>query len=158
MMRIIKSRLPKTGDHSLIFESSIGSEVAQKVTTVTFSGIFWAIWLSLWLPLFTYLFWILAPIWGVDAISDNHDESLPVLILLTTVGFALGALLVLGGVVQWAFGSTRPRAKDIPSITVKKLAKKHGLEESELAASWQARRLVIHHNPDNSISKIELDE
>lgn len=152
-----KSRLPKMGDHSLIFESSIGSDITQKVTSVTFSGVFWAIWLSLWLPLFTGLFWIIAPFWGVDVIRDNHDESLPVLVLLTAVGLALGALLVLGGVVQWAYGSQRPRAKDIASVTALTLASKHGLSEYELKSSWESRRLVIHHNEDNSIARIDLN-
>jgi poly-beta-1,6-N-acetyl-D-glucosamine biosynthesis protein PgaD len=156
-MSVTKSRLPETQEgHALIFDAGLAGAFAQKVTTIGVSAFFWGVWVALWAPLLTYGIWFLAPMWGVRKVVEASDQSLPVLALLTATGFALGALLVMGGALQWAFGSVRARPSITKSITVTELAQFHGLNEEDLENSWKSRRLVIHHNPDSSISRIEL--
>lgn len=152
-----QSRLPVVHSHALIFEGAWAGGLVQKTTTVTLSAFFWGIWLTMWAPLLTYLFWLTAPFWGVTTIMDAKEDSLPVLALLTAVGMALGATLVMAGALQWAFGSVRARPAVTPNVTLKELADRHQLEESTLLKSWVARRLVVHHHDDSSISHIECE-
>jgi poly-beta-1,6-N-acetyl-D-glucosamine biosynthesis protein PgaD len=154
-----KSRLPITGEsHALIFDSALSGALSQKVTTVGLSAFFWGIWLALWAPLLTYLLWLVAPIWGATRVLESSDQSFPVLVLLTATGLALGAILVMGGALQWAFGAVRARPAMTTNVTARQLADFHGLAEADLVASWTSRRLVIHHNDDSSISKVELTD
>lgn len=151
------SRLPDTQHLTLIFETTWAGALTQKATTLGLTAFFWATWLSLWAPLFTYLFWLLAPFWGASTVISAGEDSLPVLALLTATGFALSALLVLAGALQWAFGAARTRPAVTDNVTMEQLSSFHGLTLEQLNTSWDAKRLVIHHNEDSSISSIEWD-
>lgn len=151
------SRLPDTQHLTLIFENTWAGAFTQKATTLGLAAFFWATWLSLWAPLLTYLFWLFAPIWGANTVLSAGEDSLPVLSLLTAIGFALSALLVLAGALQWLYGIARVRPTGTKDVALAELAKLHGLTEEQLTSSWAAKRLVIHHNDDSSIANLELD-
>lgn len=154
--KLTRSRLPVPPSGTLIFEGAGKGSARQKATTLSIAVVCWTAWLTLWAPLATYGFWALAPLWGVRTVLAAGDESLPVLALLSATGLALGAALVLAGALQWARGSNRERPRVRPSVTLAELASAHRVAEPTLQASWAAQRVVLHHNADSTISRIEL--
>lgn len=149
-----RARLPVI-EGTLVFEANWAGTLSQKLTTLGCGASMWAIWLSLWLPALTAFFWAAAPIWGVSQARDYWQDALLTLTLILVVGVAMGCFLGAWGALQCFVWQTAERPEPIESISLTDLAQWHKIEETELGQAWACRRLVIHHDGDGQVTRID---
>lgn len=142
---------------TLIFEQSWAGSLLQKATTLGVSALFWAFWLSLWLPAATLLLWLWGSTFGLGLVAQHLDDSLPTIVLIVSVGFALAVFLALWGTADWVRAIPRrgEREREALRVDASELARSHGLAEEDLRKAWSSRRVVVHHDPKGRITAVE---
>lgn len=131
----------------------------QRATTRGITLVFWIFWIYLWLPLISLLAWVV----GIRLFQLNLLENEGYLVLVQNSS-AYGTVIALIALVLivWArynlyrFRSRETR-RDSPPVPLATLAENFNIAAHDLAAWQQARRLVLHHDRNGGLRRIDVE-
>ena len=142
--------------NSLIIERPELQSNAQRYGWSSITFIFWLIYIYLWLPLITLVAWWLgAKLFDLHIIQlHGYTGLVDKLGLYAAIIFIISAVLIGWAKIEHLRFKDKPRRKGSSAVTVREVAKKYNLQESQLIQLRLEKSVVIHFSDEGAISRI----
>jgi poly-beta-1,6-N-acetyl-D-glucosamine biosynthesis protein PgaD len=144
---------------SYIITSGEGVSFWIRLRDIVLTIIMWGLYIYFIRDTYDFLQEFVA--WGMNGFHDR--STYPTLKILDTISIYAQVAGILGSVfIAWALYNLarfrgRNRRKFSPTVAVADLAAFYGHKESEIAAWQQSRTLVIHHDENGNVAKVEAN-
>jgi biofilm PGA synthesis protein PgaD len=143
-----------------IIERADLQSLRQRTVAGVLTVFFWALWGYLWLPLLALIAWAVGvqQAYKYMIVLDGYVEVLKLLAI-----YALIIALLGGSLVAWAtynivrYGGPEQRTAR-PAASVEEVARYFRQGPLAVAGWQQAQRLLVTHDADGGIAKVERDD
>ena len=129
---------------------------AQRYGWSSITFIFWVLYIYLWLPLITLVAWWLgAKLFNLHIIQlHGYTALVDKLGLYAAIILIISAMLIGWAKIEHLRFKDKPRSKGSSAVTVREVAKKYNLQETQLIQLRLEKSVIVHFSDMGAISRI----
>lgn len=119
-----------------------------KIGSSVFTLLFWAVFVYLWMPVITVIAWMtgLYHSYGELTYARDVKDLAHLAVVYAAIVVALGGSLLMWALQEYLRFRNVNRRREPVAVSHQELAMHAGIDESDITAGQDARRMVAHHS------------
>lgn len=128
----------------------------KKIGSSIFTIIFWGLFAYLWMPLITLVAWSLGLRRSYDEVlyMAELNNFMHLAFVYSMIVLAMGGALLLWALQEYLRFRNVNRRREPIEVEMHELATYTGIDESDIATSQLARRVLAHHAKDGKVIRL----